>query len=897
MVRLLLQRGIGVGYMPMLRPITSVSMAVGCLQIMAGYLYHRHLTRHTDENTKYRAWMDERDDTTLSSLVSRFRHECGEIEIKDYNQRHAYDTKSLLNLRQSRLDWESDFSRRMKAVKGENSLLVKTICALLNKKETMASNKLADKYLAMRSKELKTDEESRYILQFEDTYNPAANPIMLYSIIIAISCPEVIAKGALTLIICALLEANRLRKTKNIPSQCAYREVFKTLTKTTFLASYKNTDLGTLCNLCQNIETAFGPSAYKDEDIEKSVREWVQGTTTWAKGLEGKVEGYMDQISNEWFQDLDLSQQGYLTFEQYCTDPWRYATTGGAPVVDGIRSKWYYSLSQMESGRSVYNENEETGRCVVALKEEVKTRCVITTPMNSYLRQSYLLYVLGVPKSLPSTISASSYLAELKNISYPDYVCIDAEKFDYQIPRWFIEMVYGKMKGIVAKMESSQQISPEIAADLHKCCDKEMDILNNLYLEYKGNVVCKYEKGLLSGWRFTTLIGSLASYMVVRYCLEGSRILPRSSMVQGDDIIIPHSKGQVTSQIIMNRCEEFGLIVNRKKTTSSQMGEFLKYKYASDRIFGLPARAVRSIFYRNPWLDAGADKTMGGVSKKWWTMMSRILVLCKLCTKIKPVIVDIMTSDLYRWSDKLIAKNELKEVLCTPTVLGGLGPIEMISPDMQSLLLSTSVDYYREGKINVIKLQSVSQKGQVYTVDDRLRDMLNYKNTTKNQAFERVKTIVKISRYDVIQFKKLRPLMGQLKQDTTYPSGPIFTKAVNATASILATLVDSCGGWVSAVFDSCKGQITDLRQYLDLTDSKSVLRGLEKLLQPERQWYEMLTLTLNRDELNNKIRSVKNQISYILSRVKSKMSNTKKAVLSTALLIRQMPTTAQTQSL
>lgn len=52
------------------------------------------------------------------------------------------------------------------------------------------------------------------------------------------------------------------------------------------------------------------------------------------------------------------------------------------------RNKWFWAISGLESGKKLYEVSLQEGNdAQVALKEEVKTRCVITTPQSSYLRQ------------------------------------------------------------------------------------------------------------------------------------------------------------------------------------------------------------------------------------------------------------------------------------------------------------------------------------------------------------------------------------------------------------------------------------------------------------------------------------------------------------------------------
>ncbi|VVC27591.1 Hypothetical protein CINCED_3A023732 [Cinara cedri] len=110
-----------------------------------------------------------------------------------------------------------------------------------------------------------------------------------------------------------------------------------------------------------------------------------------------------------------------------------------------------------------------------------------------------------------------------------------------------------------------------------------------------------WKKGLLSGWRFTSLWGSMISAM---YCeLFKERVDPNSIYaVQGVDIFILPSK-RVDKSISLALAEKIGLVVHEEKTSSTSIGEFLKYRYHRNKIDVYPARTVRSIFYAKPWPD------------------------------------------------------------------------------------------------------------------------------------------------------------------------------------------------------------------------------------------------------------------------------------------------------
>uniref|UniRef100_A0A182T6V7 Uncharacterized protein n=1 Tax=Anopheles maculatus TaxID=74869 RepID=A0A182T6V7_9DIPT len=83
----------------------------------------------------------------------------------------------------------------------------------------------------------------------------------------------------------------------------------------------------------------------------------------------------------------------------------KWATSGGAPSssvnVSGkehnIRTKWAWGFANLQNGRDMYaTACNQPKVAKIALKEEAKTRMIITTPMFSYLRQSHRTMKVGV---------------------------------------------------------------------------------------------------------------------------------------------------------------------------------------------------------------------------------------------------------------------------------------------------------------------------------------------------------------------------------------------------------------------------------------------------------------------------------------------------------------------
>lgn len=192
------------------------------------------------------------------------------------------------------------------------------------------------------------------------------------------------------------------------------RQCLSVLDKQAFLWSNEERT-SSVGSLLHGLSNMGGPRGWRKEELIERCTEWIQGTTTLGSDpqVRYQIESKMTKWTREW---VTQHPSNLLTFDEFVTDPMKWGTSGGAPAKqiasstghDTIRSKWAWGLSNLSEGKDVYAEAKKGNQiCSVALKEEAKTRLVITTPMDSYLRQSYIWYALGKPKFLQSTLTNS----------------------------------------------------------------------------------------------------------------------------------------------------------------------------------------------------------------------------------------------------------------------------------------------------------------------------------------------------------------------------------------------------------------------------------------------------------------------------------------------------------
>lgn len=411
---------------------------------------------------------------------------------------------------------------------------------------------------------------------------------------------------------------------------------------------------------------------YTEEQIISDIEEWVAGNIDGKeKHLDSEMtEKVLDRVFSSWYHG---EPDGALKFREYCNDYTRWGTSGGAPKVNimdvDYRSKWAWALYHTTdpiTGDLKHQEidlYEEALKCrttsTIALKEEpAKTREIITTTMASYLRQSYLMYRWGKPR-IPSPISQSTWQGKFERMEPTWFGSIDGERFDHCIPKEFIT-------GIVRRLGSLDEETRFVA-------DEEIGHMESLKVEWQGNI-WDWKGGLLSGWRLTSVIGSLASCCVAEYILETTQSVGSVYYgVMGDDLILYSYYKSIDVDEMVTQYKNFGLKANFHKTTSGKVGEFLRRVISKGGTWAYPALGLRSVCYANPWLDHYTYNEETEVSNTWLTVLSRMLPHALDKTGLTDFILHHCVKNL----TQLFGVHNWYHWLRTPISAGGGGTIEI----------------------------------------------------------------------------------------------------------------------------------------------------------------------------------------------------------------------------
>ncbi|CAF4889897.1 unnamed protein product [Pieris macdunnoughi] len=156
----------------------------------------------------------------------------------------------------------------------------------------------------------------------------------------------------------------------------------------------------------------------------------------------------------------------------------------------------------------------------------------------------------------------------------------------------------------------------EIDDETRWVAQAELNSIDRLIISWNGKE-WPYKGGLLSGWRITSLVGTMVSMAIGRYIIQKNNIPGARAVGMGDDIILASPLYGLTQEQLFDSYAETGFNINLLKTISGPIGEFLRQVYSPRGVIGYPCSAMGAVLYAPPWLDRYSLDREQEVSKNW----------------------------------------------------------------------------------------------------------------------------------------------------------------------------------------------------------------------------------------------------------------------------------------
>lgn len=419
-----------------------------------------------------------------------------------------------------------------------------------------------------------------------------------------------------------------------------WREVWSTVSNTVKRIGSR---MGAFWRNCVNCDLLLGFWGEADPMSEyRDVKAWVgvHKVHSW----EGSEEAFMQAFESG--VDAFLAKGHFKVFDEsvsaWSSDPGNWGTSGSTrskanvTVTDddgthGVRrSKWTAALtySADEVEHMILKDAGWQKPRVIQKQEAGKVRYVVSSDDVLYLRMAYVSSWLerglsGHPNC--SLFWTSEQLdnwreARIAQASAAShwFLPIDQSHFDWNVNYPMIDAVLAKISALVDTHATIPD--PGIVMSLiRRTATKNVRVPTSV-----ADVVGR--SGLLSGWRWTALIGSIVNFATcyALAALSGVTDMPEF-VVQGDDVSSRWSSG-VDALTWFSSWQKAGFEVNPAKTfLARDRDEYLRVVTTAEGANGYAARVLPSLMYRKPWLseppkgDSRAHETV----KNWCLFYSR----------------------------------------------------------------------------------------------------------------------------------------------------------------------------------------------------------------------------------------------------------------------------------
>lgn len=464
------------------------------------------------------------------------------------------------------------------------------------------------------------------------------------------------------------------------------------------------------------------------------IKEWVQAHVvhTWDGDEELWYTKFKDTMRNVLFR-RGVSPTKKWTVDQFLNNGDMWATSGSSfdPALteklkirdEDLQSdvavkntKWAtrWHLSKSDIKKLMFRRRRQV--CKAVQKSELtKVRAVISSDLSLYLKMSFVsLYLDQIFKERDDS---TLFMGKEKTFDmWQSFqqdgtyrMPVDQSGFDHNVSLRQILITLDLMRELLQTYNCGDEV------------DEMMDLIKygleagNVHV---GKVTIPITSGLLSGWRWTALLGTLVNIaeleMSVEYGAEhGSRPNVQAHNSQGDDVWLKCA-GFNDCYVIWYAMKSFGLDVNPKKFfVSNTRDEYLRRVLDNKVLTGYPARSITSICFRNPIQEKepkGMDR-MRSTFSKWKLFAERSNKTIESSWFRRNYIKDTLAGT------PEISRTQLESWMYQDVQLGGLGLGQNRSVKIQLETRQPEYDHFDFS--NLIGYKEWLKFGEQYELDHR----------------------------------------------------------------------------------------------------------------------------------------------------------------------------------
>lgn len=449
---------------------------------------------------------------------------------------------------------------------------------------------------------------------------------------------------------------------------------------------------GEFSKLCIDLATLGG---YQIPDDSKNMEVAMNWFGTAKKkgypGWEAWFDVAIDKVLGDYFIN-SFTDTNYLTIDQYANAPVLWGTAGSVLYYKNVHihgkddgktysarnTKWAAGIdidpkdvvSSMTHRRAQY--------CKMVHKAETKkVREVVSSDLETHWKMDYISQMFLDPLSHGSKLSTLSMSSEdtvdmwTSSAKFTGSVrCpLDQSAFDQEQTRDMIVLLVTKIRDLILVKISASSVDP---VPVRKIFDDTIYGMSHGYVLVDG-IKIPYRNGVLSGWRWTAMVDSLLNAATFYVPLLANDMLPSliSVVSQGDDIKSDFNNW-ITPVVVWHDIQRAGFLVNPGKFfIADDRDEFLRKIIMPNIVDAYPARAVNSIFFRNPvnMPPAPGAVRVGEMLSQWNLFLGRLGVsigMLKDTTYWGMVLQDIASANE-------VYPTDVDNWMHTPISLGGGG--------------------------------------------------------------------------------------------------------------------------------------------------------------------------------------------------------------------------------